>query len=124
MPKRSSGPYVLEHTGANAECIYIKANSGARKTRSFHKHATKTGSKGENFAVFGNSRTLFVQAFLTNAKNKNKNLVMCNLSTARASDQTQGSQDSSSQMYRYRLYRQGDAQGTLFFPFLLRKSDK
>lgn len=61
---------MLEHTGANAECIYINANSGARKTRSFHKRATKTGSKGENSAVFGNSRTLFVQAFLTNEKKK------------------------------------------------------
>ena len=45
---------------ANAERIYMNANSNA-ETRSFHKHATKTGSKGENFAVFGNSRALFVQ---------------------------------------------------------------
>jgi len=52
---------------ANAERIYMNANSNA-ETRSFHKHATKTGSKGENFAVFGNSRALFVQDFLTNAK--------------------------------------------------------
>lgn len=70
MLKRNSGPYVLENTVANAECIYINTNSSAKKTSSFHEHATKTGSKGENFTVFGNSRALFVQAFLTNARKK------------------------------------------------------
>lgn len=59
---------MLEHTVADAECIYIKPNSSAKQTRSFYKHATKTGSKGGNFTVFGNSRALFVHVFLTISK--------------------------------------------------------
>lgn len=54
-----------EHTVADAECIYIEPKSSAKQTRSFHKHTTKTGSKGGNFTVFGNSRALFVHVFLT-----------------------------------------------------------
>lgn len=65
MLKSSSGPCMLEHTVADAECIYIKPDSSAKQTRSCHKHATKTGSKGGNFTVFGNSGALFVQVFLT-----------------------------------------------------------
>lgn len=66
------GPYMREHTVAHGKCTYINANSSAKTTRSFHEHITKTGSKGENFTVFGNSRALFVQAFLTNARGKKK----------------------------------------------------
>lgn len=59
---------MLQHTVAHGECTYINANSTAKTTRSFHEHTTKTGSKGENSRVFGNSRALFAEAFLANAR--------------------------------------------------------
>lgn len=123
MLKSSSGPCMLEHTVADAECIHINPNSSAKQTRSFHKQATKTGSKGGKLHSVWKQQSIVCTRF--SYKSKITKRVTWNLSTARALDQTQRSQDRSTlQISRYRLYRQEDAQGKFVLSFLLRKSNK